>query len=300
MPQNIRPVRRQHTVTKSLLKQFADRQGKLAVYERRVGKRHLRSAGAGVFTMEFDTYDSRFAEDRWNVLENQFPKAFQAARNRSALQDAKIVATLKDMIALHWARSIAIMVARERMFGDLVEKHKRDMLTNRPDLVARALKAEVGIVATTSSALDWMNDRVYERSVRENLARWNSGHDRDNFEAARRRAEKFEVQIGYARERDLVIGDCPVITTHEGHAGTGPHQGVAFGDADHIAMPISPSMVIALGSSPGIVNLDDAIVDLYNQFQWDGYHSWIAAKPSGPGDLTLQLEAARVAAITKP
>ncbi len=102
---NIRPARGQHTVTERLLKGFAGRDGRLAVFDRAYGERRLRSPGAGIFTTDFDSWDSRGAEDRWNLFETRFPSALAQVESRADLSDSATVSTLKDMLALHWLRS---------------------------------------------------------------------------------------------------------------------------------------------------------------------------------------------------
>jgi hypothetical protein len=292
MATNLRPADKQHTVTKRLLKEFSDSQGQLAVYERGHRTRQLRTPGAGIFTAQFDAFDSRGAEALWNQLETRFPRALSRVEARSALQDTTTVSTVKDILALHWARSRAIMEAREPITDQVIEDSKRHMLITRPDLLARGLKEEVGLVPASQADLAWINDVVHDRVVKQNRVKWHSDRNIENFRSARVYFDTLDVQVGYANGRDLVIGDCPVITTRHDRPGTGPHQGIALKEADHIAMPIMPGVVLGLGPETAILDLPDDVVDTYNDWQWKGHHTWIAAQPGGSGDLWLK-EASR-------
>jgi hypothetical protein len=292
---NLRPVSNQHTVTKRILKEYADSHGKLAVFDRTAGTRQLRSPGAGIFTTQFDLFDSRGAEERWNIFENRFPAALSRVRLRTALTDDRTVATLKDLIALHWARSTSIRVTQERIYAKVIEEHKRRLVKTRPDLLERALRNDVGLTAASHAELNWLSDKLHDRVATENTAMWNSQRDAVNFAAARSYIDKFAVQVGYAEGRDFLISDCPVLTTTQGVKGTGPHQGIGIKSANRIAMPIAPDLLLALGPEPAIHEMTNEVVDRYNQWQWEACVSWIAARPGGAADTTLVL-AERLAA----
>ena len=293
MPPRIQITDGQHLVTRQLLRGFADGRGQLAVLERPHMSRKLKTHGAGVFKAKFDAYDSQGAEDRWNKLESRFGPALAKVRARTALADPEVVASLKDLLALHWARSRAIMVAREPLVAQLVADHKNDMLSERPDLLAQALRTEVGVDPTGPGALQWMNERAHDEVVAANRSKWDSDRNPINFVAARTHFERFHVQIGYSDDNNLLIGDAPVITTSRRKPGAGPHQGVALRDADHVAMPIAPNIILSLGPAPSETSLTPDVVDWYNSQQWASYIDWIAALPKSPADLELQAQTAQ-------
>jgi hypothetical protein len=288
VPASLRPAHGQHTVTKRILKEFTNPQGQLAVYEREHGRRQIRTPGAGVFMTQFDRYDSRGAEERWNLFEKNFPAMLRAVRARTALDDPAIVSTIKDLLAVHWTRSRGIMAARAVMTERLVDESKQRMLTTRPDLLAQGLREETGLLPASGSALEWINDRAHSRVVRDNEAKWHSDRDPINFAAARSHFERFQVQVGFSTGRDFIISDSPVITTRQDRPGAGPHQGVAIQEADHVAMPMAPHIVVGLGPDAMIIDVPDDVVALYNTWQWRAYDTWIAAKPAGTGDVTLR------------
>lgn len=69
--------------------------------------------------------------------------------------------------------------------------------------------------------------------------------------------------------------------------GTGPHQGVALREAHYIAMPIMPGALLSVGPVAAIVDMSDDVVNTYNNWQWSGHRTWVAAKPGTSGDLWL-------------
>ena len=285
---NIRPVRNQHTVTKSVLKGFAGPSGTLAVYNAEHRVRQLKSPGAGIFTTRFDTYDSRGAEERWNGLETNFPPALVKVRARTALGDPATVSALKDLLALHWSRSRAIMISRDDAARTVLTESMRDIWTH-PGVLRKALRDKTGLEAAGWSELEWINATVHDQVFTANAPLWHSRKDVDNYNQARAHFEKSNLVLGFTDTRDLVICDSPVITTRKGMAGTGPHQGIALFDADHIAMPITPNVMLALGPKAEVVTLSDEIVEEYNRLQWLAHHGWVAARPGGVGDSTIGL-----------
>lgn len=123
------------------------------------------------------------------------------------------------------------------------------------------------------------------------LAKWHSQQNSEYFRAARTRFEQLDLHLHYAATSDLAIGDSPVITTIKGRAGAGPHQNVGVQRADHVAMPIAPTVLVTLGAAPPNTHLTDDEVDFYNHLQWSTYDTWIAARPGGTADQRLELAA---------
>jgi hypothetical protein len=288
-PANIRPSRRQHTVTKSVLKRFTDHDGRLTVFDGQRGMCSARTPGSGIFTVLFDSHDPRGAEERWNRVESKFPRLFRHLDSRTALDDPPSVETMREFLAMHWARSIGIMVARASVAQSVIEQSKRSLVERRPQLLAKALRDEVGIIADSRSALEWMSSTAHDRVAQAHQHVWDSERNRENYEQALAIIAKSEIQIGYAPPgRDLVIGDCPVVTTRADRPGVGPHQGVALGDAEGIAMPMGPGVLVGLGPELGQMDMHPTHVEWYNARQWDGFQQWIAAKPGGSGELRLR------------
>lgn len=291
MATNIRPVAGQHTVTARVLKEFADQDGKLAVFDGANRQRRLLSPGAGIFETSFDSYDSRGTEERWNLFETRFPAALQLVHDRTATNEPWAVEVLKDMLALHWTRSRGMTKARDAAAGRFFARHRHTNPDVRPDRLAAAFLQRTGLIASSRSELEWMNDKIIDEFQRHELAKFHSHQNAANFAAARTRFEALDFAIRYSTGKELAIGDCPVITTIDGRAGAGPHQDVGILKAGHIAMPITPHALAVLGVVPSADELLDNDIDRYNAFQWSTFDTWIAARPEGTADERLKLEA---------
>ncbi|QWZ07816.1 DUF4238 domain-containing protein [Nocardioides panacis] len=291
MAHNIRPARGQHTVTERLLKGFAADDGRLAVFDREFRQRRLRTPGAGIFTTNFDSWDSRGSEDRWNLFEVNFPAALARVKNRAALMDPPTVDTLRDMLALHWLRSRGMVRARGQAVSRTFGSYRRDAPDTRPELLAEALRQRTGLVATSRSSLEWMADQMINDVQANDLAKWHSQQNLEYFQAARTRFQQLDLHVHYSDTRDLAIGDCPVVTTIKGRSGAGPHQDIGVQKADHVAMPITPDILITLGAEPPSKNLSDNEADYYDNLQWSTFEVWIAARPGGTADQRLKHEA---------
>jgi hypothetical protein len=104
---------------------------------------------------------------------------------------------------------------------------------------------------------------------------------------------KYEIQIGHAKDRDLMIGD--VLVTPQ--AGLAPHQGVAVHEANDLFMPISPDVLIALCPETGEIDLPAAQVDYYDGLQapstWQADSLFASDRP----DVVLQADVAHTAKI---
>ncbi len=276
-----------------MLKGFAASDGRLAVFDSAHRQRKLRSPGAGIFTTNFDSWDSQGAEERWNLFEVKFPATLARVEDRTASSDAATIGVLKDMLALHWLRSRAMVEARNQAVERSFERYRKLAPDARPDHLAAALQQETGLIATSRSALEWTVDRIIKDVRTNELAKWHSQQNSEYFQTARSRFEQLELHLHYTSARDLAIGDSPVITIIEGRFGAGPHQNVGIMKADHVAMPISPGALVTLGARPPNAHLSDAEVDLYNDLQWSTFDTWIAARPGGTADHRLKLEASQ-------
>lgn len=241
--------------------------------------------------MYFDSWDSRGAEERWNLFEVNFPAALSRVQDRTTTLDVKTVGVLKDMVALHWLRSRGIVEARHQAVERTFARYRKNASTMRPDLLAAAYKQQTGLVAASWSELELAVDRIIEDVRKNELGKWHSEQNSHYFEAARTRLEGLGLRVHYAATRDLAIGDSPVVITIDGRLGAGPHQDVGILKADHVAMPIAPNVLVTLGAkSPGL-DLTDPEVDFYNDLQWSTFDTWIGACPGGTADERVQVAA---------
>jgi hypothetical protein len=273
-------------VSKVVLKRFLWH-GEISVYDRETDTICTKGPG-GVFRTEFfDRHDPLGAEHQWEAVETRMGRAYRLLDARRALDDPDAVATLRDIMAVHWARNPATRAVSDQITAQVMADSMRKVAT-RPDLLARELTKQTGLVAAGHGELDWINAQVHERVVAANREQWWSDGTARRLQLAREKFAESAVQVGYAEGCDFIIGDVPVITVKRDHAGVGPHQGVALGDAIEICMPISPTIIIGLGPKPAVLTLKPDDVRRYNGLQVRGFARWIGCRPGGVSDREMR------------
>ena len=210
----------------------------------------------------------------------------------NALADPAIVDLLRDILAMHWARSPATKAVHEQVGHDVFQesrlKYARD-----PELLGRVFRWRTGgLYPAGVSSLLWANDELH-RLPPEVLEQWFAERNAAHYQEARDHFANLQVQIGYADGADFLIGDVPVVTRKPGHPGLGPHQDVALKDANTVSMPLSPNIIIALANEPAIERLSAEHVAHFNQMQTKSFIRFIGCRPGGPSDKQLQQAALR-------
>lgn len=282
----IRPTNRQHTVSQVVLRQFTLR-GVLTIYDsdRQI---FLSKGPRAAFHMPFDEHDPVGSEERWGEVEVRVPSLYSALQAGTPADDPEVEATVRNLLALHWARSSAMKVAHQEVMERVLRRSIQN-LARYPALLEREMLRLTGLHASSPQALQWFNEEVHHRAVRENSEMWWSARNAHNFVEARRMMSKWSVQVAHAPDGcEFIISDAPVITIKVGHEGFGPHQGVALGDAAEICMPLSPQVMVALGPEPKAISLAPEVVERYNDLQIRARTRWLGCRPSGPGEATLR------------
>lgn len=277
----IRVPRRQHTVSQVVLRKFA-RHGQLTVFDRDKSVVCCKGPRGAFFVEDFERLRPVDAEERWGSIESSMPRIYSLIRARTVLHNEAAVATLIDLMAVHWVRSPAIRLAHEQVAAAVIEDSFRKYESQAP-VLSRAYTQRTGLIASSAGELEWTNAELHKIApeVRE---KWWSDRAEVNFEQAREIFRRSHLQIGYALAGDFLIGDAPVITRKDDHDGLGPHQGVAIGDASEICMPIDPEVIIGLGPEPAMLDLDREAVERYNGLQIRTFQRWLGSRPEGPSD----------------
>jgi hypothetical protein len=99
---------KQHLIAQALLRAWVDpTTGHLSCYDVRYGKSYARTTAQVGYVADFIKGDAAAiaAEQRWTEIENEIPNTLEAvAAGEGAVSD-EVAASIKRMIALHWARS---------------------------------------------------------------------------------------------------------------------------------------------------------------------------------------------------
>ena len=271
----------QHTVSRFLIKGFADKHGQVAFYDRAAARHRHIPFGSRIFETDFDSHDPDETEKMWGRVETRAGNVLARLKQQLTI-DPGDEETLRDLIAVHWARSRAMMTARDRVTGQVVEQSITNVLDRRLPIVEAAYRNTFGHEPASAEDLVDFTIQLHERAVNEGSAQWHSDRNPANLDGGRKILEKWKLQIGLAPEgSEFVVGDNPVIVMKPSHAGVGPHQDVALGDANQIAMPISPRILLGLGPTNEITTVTPDVARWYNERQWQGAQHWVIARPGG-------------------
>lgn len=219
---------------------------------------------------DFVKVDSKRTEQEWEQVENRLRQAVADVQSGTGLADPACLQTIKELIALHYARSIETLETVENLFTTTIETRKAAMLRQR-EALDRLYEAKTG----DSTGLK--DDKAREAFVDEfhNRLLWifNSGtYFRFRvvylFHAALALIAPKKLQVLRAPTgSEFVISDAPVITSDATGNRRGVRNGVAIGNAASVLMPVSPSVTIALDDVARDFTVTAAYVRTVNTWQ---------------------------------
>jgi Protein of unknown function (DUF4238) len=263
-------VERQHVISQVILRKLVENvppRGKvLAQYHLANGRIDLTGTrGVGVVD-DFVLVDSEATERLWQQVEDRLNRATDAALDGTALGDPTHLSTLKDAVALHFARNPQTLTVHNQSFADALDRHLDQ--TARTPLAAEAFRRRYGLVRAGSEAL-----RLGAEASQERLVTLHRGGGlfrlsvQRFFEKVRDRFDVKGVEILTASgSKEFLLGDVPAITI----AATGAYglsQGVTIDEADKIVMPLTPRLLVAIGPPNASRTITDDEVDSYNEMQ---------------------------------
>jgi hypothetical protein len=104
------------------------------------------SARRGEAHYDFVKVDSKRTEQEWEPVENKLRQAVADIENGTGLADPACVQTIKEVIALRYARSIETLETVEKLFDTTIENKKAAMLRQR-EVLDRLYQAKTGDAA---------------------------------------------------------------------------------------------------------------------------------------------------------
>jgi hypothetical protein len=286
-------VREQHLVSKVLLRQFCEStpQGeRLRSYSLKFGKGQLK-APRGVGKMDnFVTIDSKETERVWSLTEQNLPAALSAARSSRLFKYPERVTTIKDAIALHFARSLDALASSEALQEETLKSQRGAFLADKrgmdalfylkykfyPPAGGNAREAVVDdLLSTTRGLID--NGAYFRLRVV------------DLFHSAREVAQRRGLQIISPRRGEFLIGDVPAIPVDRERGAVGVLDGVAFADASMIVLPLGPRRLAALTKEPnGFERIGERRVAELNSFQVVNAKERVFSRPGGDLESFIQ------------
>jgi hypothetical protein len=271
------PVEDQHVVSKVILRRFAgvNSEGDGLLYPFRLrypNARHrlLGPDGCGKIK-NFVAYASASAERLWKETEDKLPDALAAVDDGTLLSSPEHMATVKDAIALHYARSEATRIGHMRVFIRAAAASRNLWLTEwRPRLEAAFYRAK-GFYAVGDQALGRFLDEMMQPSLDlETSGQLFRERIEDIYLKVRTFVSSSGLEVLTSGSSEFLIGDVPALTIPRYGTGLGALGGTALGDARTVIMPLGPRHLVALARTSISAELTPDQVATANAYQVRG------------------------------
>lgn len=278
-------IHNQHTVSQVVLRQFVgrDTRGKegVATYSTKTGPlkqpRSVRTIGR---LKDFVKIDGDTTEALWGKTENKMRAAIDAANSKKILKDATHVETLKDAIALHFARSLEVLQAH-RLLWEAAIAEMRNYYSNHSDQAQQLYYLKHGFYAGTSQlAAEEMSKELSDttRKLYEDGTIFRL-RVAELFEQAQTASRTMGLQIVRPASGEFLIGDSPTFPFDWEAKKAGILGGVSFLQGKAIFLPIGPKRAVALSKKDEYIVAPRWLVDRLNWLQVMKAQSQIYYRP---------------------
>jgi hypothetical protein len=269
---NAPKVKDQHLVSQVLLREWSTTTAngpRMGHYSTEFGVRPDISPESVAKLDSFVKIDSRRVEEVWGRVENTLHDAIAEAEACTLLSQPEYVATIKDAIALHYARSFDVKANSEAGVQSAVARKEVAMRAD-PELLDRLSRMKTGSKATPTPAereeiVEDFTSGLTTLSDSGVLFRYRVVY---LFKAARDLVANAGLELLRAPAAyEFVIGDVPVITTDRSGHLRGIEAGVPIGSAKMVAMPLSPRLYVSLAGSNSDQGFPERYVERFNTWQ---------------------------------
>ncbi|WP_159039789.1 DUF4238 domain-containing protein [Streptomyces sp. TP-A0356] len=266
---------RQHLVSQVLLKEFTMPEPKgssrqlLPFDLHNPGRVHKRMPTSRCGWVEnFVAVDSPSIEALWGDVERRVPAALAAAHAGTPFTDPLHVAALRDLVVLHYVRSLhyrdvhtdAFQRARTRLVAKAISQY--------PEQLRREALRETGLHLSGPASLGAFAERLIERSSvmrdHESGKLFRTSIE-DTFHQMRDLASTRRLEVITPETGQFLIGDNPALTLSVERSRT--MYGMAFGDAQTLILPIGPRHMLSLGPENVMLTVPQSFVDRLNAVQ---------------------------------
>lgn len=287
MPQSDGPPRKQHVVSRAVLRRFecAGSLQSLDVRYPTSGWRRSTAAAEG-YVRDFVAADAAAVEKVWKDVEDRLPAAFaELDSGRMIAERSDVERTLQDCLAMHWARSKAVKAVSERAYRQVLARTKVE-LAARPDLLDRGFRETTGgLHAAGPEARAIAHERLTAGPPEVVDGRHFAGRVVEMYGHARDKFSPYRIQVYDCLDDAgaLIISDAPVVAPDSARSGLNPLAGVALEDVSSAAMPLGPRVAVSLHTAAQrLVLTAEQIRDL-NAMQEDAADERLYRRPPAAG-----------------
>lgn len=211
-------------------------------------------------------------EDVWSEVENRLNWAIAKVHDGTIFEDLESLEVLRRTMAIHLVRakhSLRLNLAWlgtkgvEGPLGELIA------MANDRDCLQALYLNRTGLHATTQAQLD--SERL--RFLDEIKTEFGPGGKQFaeqmmiQYERVVAYLQSCPLEIGVAKDGELVIGDNPAVTYDSDGAHVGILAGVSLTQADAFVLPLTPKILLSIGRSDQYVELSRADTVVLNQLQ---------------------------------
>ncbi|MEV5295539.1 DUF4238 domain-containing protein [Streptomyces sp. NPDC053741] len=284
----------QHVISKVLLKRFATPFGsqglKLVPFnldhpDRLHKMASPRECGK---VPHFARFASASLEQVWGKLETRIPDTARAVDRGDVFQHAQHVQTLKDLIALHLVRSLNYRNVHERIFTNVYTETRTVLLTDKSDLLRRAVLQRSGLHLSGPQGLAAAADQI----LSPHLANFENGADfrariENTFAKAKEMISDAGLEILVPASGEFLLGDTPALAIQQSENRTAFN--VAIGDSTAIVLPFGPRHLL-VGRTPrnGMSIATEETVGFLNRLQIEAAQQRVYFRPRSGQDAIVR------------
>jgi hypothetical protein len=218
-------------------------------------------------------------------VEKRLNHAFAQLDASQLLKDQAAVTTIKNCIALHWARGFVLPELFSNMIPGKVDEITKSLLEKFT--ATEIMHALTGQYLVSSNMTELLKGRIYSEFM-ENI-RTDRFVDKQFLQQYRRGqelVEPFALEVWHSPTDEFLISDTPVVSYDKDNDKVGVLQDVAWSKADALFMPLGPHHVAALSKKPSEREATPRIVEQLNCYQVRGaLHEIFYRSESGLGNI---------------
>lgn len=275
---NDRPVRRQHLVSKVLLKRFASRDRdnlNLRAYDLDHGTSKLRPYASVGYVEDFVRFRSARAEKLWSQTENQLPAALKAVDDKTIFSHPSLVTALKETLVMHYFRAEQTRVAHHHAWTSGSQQTRAALLA-QPEMLRSYARVRFGKAWDDAHDLGAIVDEILRHPTELHASEvlFQASLER-LFDRGQQWAAPMQLEIGESTSRDFLLGDAPTVAYNAFQL----LPRTALMDSATVALPISPRIVISLGIKQAWGPVDAAVINEINEAQIRQATRYVYAHP---------------------
>ncbi|WP_298334987.1 DUF4238 domain-containing protein [Ferrimicrobium sp.] len=232
----------------------------------------------------FVKIDSRRTEEVWGRVETDLPAAIAAAEAGCLFEHPEHVNTLKEAIALHYARSFDVKNLDDKFWKQSLSEIV-DNLRSSPGLVDTLYRLKTG----SDGAPAISEKEMIIRKFHDDIANLVDSGVMFRYRVVHlfKQATDLIADAGLEilrppADSEFLIGDVPVITSDQAGLRQGIEAGMPIGGANIVVMPFSPTLLVSLAKTDADRVLPAAWVERVNTWQIKAAQRGIFARPGSP------------------